>query len=77
MKREKQTLGKQMFARQRRWDTERNFNKQALLDSSHSTNLGHATVIMVIAPFLEQVLYLHSCRQLGGRSKVPPDSLGP
>ena len=69
MEKKKQMCYKQMFAgaRQRPWDTE-NFRKQILLGSTPSMHLIHIAVIYHDISFLELVLYLHSFRQLRGRS---------
>ena len=48
---------------QRRWNIERNFNKQSF---SLSAQLAHTMVISHRAPFQEQVLCLYSFRQLRG-----------
>lgn len=73
-------IEKQMFVKclpgQRQWDIEKSFNKQTLLCSSLSTHLVHTIVIMVTAPSLKHVFYLHSFRQLRGRSKFLLESLG-
>lgn len=59
---EKQMFGKLLFAGPAETEdrgTERDFNKQAVLGSSLSTQLLHTRLSMAMVPFLEQVLCLH------------------
>ena len=77
MEKEKQMFGKPMLARPCRDSGTGKRILTDLLGSSLSTHLVDPLVIVVMAPFLEQVLYLHSFRQFGGRSKILSESFRP
>ena len=72
---ESKRLVKKKNVGQRQWDTERNFNSLSL--SVYHTNEFILWLSMVMAAFLGQLLCLQSFRQLGGRSKLIPEPLGP
>ena len=75
MEMEKQT--NVCWAMQRHWDREKNFNKQTLLGSSLSTHLVHITFIYGDSSLPGTGPLSTIFRQLGGRSKVLPESFEP